>query len=199
MDTEHYTDTNIFQRAQTFQNVFQPAPGEEAVSGKNLKWLLGVWRMCQIALVSYYGLFLGCACCVMLTSSTSGRYMPALEQPFHAAGWMERRIWLNEGLETSLEKLLSCCSVLLQSLLPDLGAQTWAFWVKHISALSHWRACWIWGQGDPLLSWSGVVGCMSCHVLLCVIMIPGALKRYWSCLVFSCEMNLKWLDILTQK
>lgn len=56
----------------------------------------------------------------MLTSSTGGRYMPALEQPFHAAGWMERRIWLSEGLETSLERLLQCCSVVLQSFLPDL-------------------------------------------------------------------------------
>lgn len=119
MDTEHYTNTNIFQRAQTFQNVLQPAPGEEAVSGKNLKWVLGVWRMCQIALVSYYGQFLGCACCVMLTSSTSERYMPALEQPFRAAGCTEMRIWLSEGLETAWEKLLRCCSVLLQSLLPD--------------------------------------------------------------------------------
>lgn len=119
MDTEHYTNTNIFQGAQTIQNILQPAPGEEAVSGKNLKWVLGVGRMCQIALVSYYGWFLGCACCVMLTSSTSGRYRPALEQPFHAAGWMERRMWLSEGLETSLEKLLRWCSVLLQSLLPD--------------------------------------------------------------------------------
>lgn len=172
MDTEHYTNTNIFQRAQTFQNVLQPAPGEEAVSGKSLKWVLGFWRTCQIALVSYYGWCLGCACCVMLTSSTSGRYVPALEQPFRAAGWVERRIRLSEGLETSLERLLRCCSVLLQSLLPAFVKVGCSSMVKRRSSLS--VPCVIQGLAEfearvtpclPGQVWWGMA--VACHAMSC--------------------------------
>lgn len=82
--------------------------------------------------------------------------MPAPEQPFCAAGGMERRIWLREGLKTSLEKLLRCCSVLLQSLLAEfveIGCSNLSVLGQAYQCLVPLKGLWNLRPGEPLPSW----------------------------------------------